>query len=106
MVKLGKKLLAPVLFYSSTNTIWFNVWLKNHLFKELPDDAAFIMNNSAFHKTTETQRLFKESPFELLYFPPYSPDFNPIEQDFAIMKRRMFLPTNTSLDQIICSYGS
>ena len=105
--KLGKKLLAPVLFDSSTNAIWFNDWLKNHLFKELPEGAVVIMDNAAFHKTAETQRLFKESSFELLYLPPYSPDFNPIERDFAIMKkRRMFLPTNTSLDQIIYSYGS
>ena len=107
VAKSGNRLLAPVLFEGSTNNIWFNDWLENHLFKELPPNATVIMDNAAFHKTKATRDLFENSSFNLLYLPPYSPDLNPIEQDFAIIKkRRQFAPTNTSLDHIIKSYGS
>ncbi|MEM1395294.1 MAG: IS630 family transposase, partial [Cyanobacteria bacterium P01_H01_bin.150] len=41
------------------------------------------------------------------FLPPYSPDFNKIEQDFAIIKkRRTYANPNTSLDDIIQSYGN
>lgn len=105
--KLGKKMLAPVLFEGSTNASWLNKWLKDSLFKELPENATVIMDNAAFHKTAETRKIFNESIFDLLYLPPYSPDFNPIEQDFAILKKlRMYAAPNTPLDEIIYSYGS
>lgn len=104
--KLGNKLLAPVLFEGSTNSLWFNDWLKNHLFKELPANATVIMDNAAFHKTKITRELFNNSGFNLLYLPPYSPDLNPIEQDFAIIKkRRQFAHKNITLDHIIKSFG-
>ena len=41
----------------------------------------------------------------MLFLPPYSPDFNPIEQDFAIIKkRRQFAPKGTTLESIIKMY--
>ncbi|MBX2834614.1 MAG: transposase, partial [Micavibrio sp.] len=37
--------------------------------------------------------------------PPYSPDFNPIEQTFgALKKRRQGMPPETTIDQLIMSY--
>ena len=42
-----------------------------------------------------------------LFLPPYSPDFNRIEQDFAIIKkRRIYSATGTSSDDIVKSYGN
>lgn len=100
--KWGKKLLAPVLFQGTTTGIWFNQWLTEHLFPELPPNATLIMDNAAFHKKPETRAIIEQSPFELLYLPPYSPDFNPIEQDFAGMKkRRQYAPPDTPLEVII-----
>lgn len=65
------------------------------------------MDNAAFHKTAETTKLFETSPFYLLYLPPYSPDLNPIEKDFANLKKnRQFVPQGSSLDQLVKEYGS
>ena len=104
--KSGKKLLAPVLFEGATNASWFNTWLQEHLFKELPEGATVIMDNAAFHKTPQTRKIFDQSLFHLLYLPPYSPDLNPIEKVFAnLKKRRQYAPTNTPLDHFVKSYG-
>ncbi len=86
--KWGKRLVAPVLFEGSTNAEWFNAWLEQHLFKELAPHSTLIMDNAAFHKTKETQKLINQAGHTLLFLPPYSPDFNPIEQDFATIKKR------------------
>lgn len=103
--KSGKKLLAPFLFDGNTDADWFNQWLEYHLFKELPKGATVIMDNASFHKTAKTRELFENSDFNLLFLPPYSPDFNPIEQDFAIMKKRKIYQ-NASLDEIVKMYNS
>ena len=103
---LGKQLVAPLLFTGSTTASLFNQWLQDCLFKELPEGATIVMDNAAFHKTAETTKLFENSPFDLLYLPPYSPDLNPIEQDFAILKKkRKVMSQGTTLDQLVASYG-
>jgi len=100
-------LLAPVLFEGSTNSKWFNEWLEKYLLPEIPENSIIIMDNAAFHKTLETRRIIENAKHNLIFLPPYSPDFNPIEQDFAnIKKRRQFSPPNTPLDHIIKSYGN
>ena len=103
--KQGRRLLAPILFEGSTNAILFNYWLENHLFKELAPDSTIIMDNATFHKTAQTRQLIEQAGHTLLFLPPYSPDFNPIEQDFAIMKRRrQFLPEDYTIDEVVRSY--
>ncbi len=58
-------------------------------------------------RTKETRALIQQAGHTLLFLPPDSPDFNPIEQDFAtIKKRRQYAPPGTPLDDIIQSYGN
>ena len=105
--KIGKKLLAPLLFNGSMNAACFNFWLKEMLLPSLPPNSLIILDNAAFHKTAETQKIIHDSTHELLFLPPYSPDFNPIEQDFAIIKKRLkFSNPAHSLDQVIKTYNS
>ena len=105
--KRGRQLLAPVLFEGATNANWFNQWLKYHLLPALSNPSVIILDNAAFHKTTPTLRIIDDSPHVLLFLPPYSPDFNPIENDFAILKkRRQFALPSSSLDLIINKYIS
>ncbi len=79
----GKRLLAPILFEGNTNATLFNYWLKSHLFAELAQGSTIIMDNATFHKTAATKRIIEQAGHSLLFLPPYSPDFNPIEGDFA-----------------------
>jgi putative transposase len=103
--KQGNKLLAPVLFQGSTNAKWFNEWLEHHLCKELSPGSTIIMDNAAFHKTKETKEIIERHQHHLLYLPKYSPDFNPIEKVFAVIKkRRQYAEPNTSLDYLVKTY--
>lgn len=104
--KQGKKILAPFLYEGSTTAVWFNKWLKEYLVPELPKNATVIMDNARFHKKKEIADILDQEAHQVLFLPPYSPDFNPIEQDFAILKKmRMHAPPETTLDSLIKSYG-
>lgn len=104
--KRGPELLAPVLYEGTTSADLFNEWLKEHLLKELRPGSTIIMDNAAFHRKADVTKIAKKAGHDVLFLPPYSPDFNPIEQDFAIIKKiRQYLPLDTPLDEIVKSYG-
>jgi len=44
------------------------------------------MDNLSSHKGARTRELIEAAGASLLYLPPYSPDFNPIENAFAKLK--------------------
>jgi transposase len=105
--KCGTKLLAPILFQGSTNSVLFNHWLEHHLLQELKTNSILILDNARFHNKNDIQRIAEIAGHIVLFLPPYSPDFNPIEQDFAtIKKRRIYASPGTTLDSIIQSYGN
>lgn len=62
----------------------------NELFEKLSDvnlnNVVFVMDNARFHHCTEIRSLIEENGHEILYLPPYSPFFNPIENLFSQWK--------------------
>ena len=101
------ELLAPVLYEGTTTAAWFNEWLENHLMKELKVKSTLIMDNAAFHKKSEITEIANQAGHNVLFLPPYSPDLNPIEKVFAVLKkRRTFAPENTSIDDIVKEYAN
>ena len=84
------KLLAPIYFEGSTDTVIFNTWIKDYLLSEIRNQKKIIiMDNASFNKNEETRRLIEEQGRTLLYLPPYSPDLNPIEQKWFHIKNKV-----------------
>jgi transposase len=56
---------------------------------------AFIMDNATWHKTFEVKDFCKKNNITLLFLPPYSPEYNPIERVWSFLKskvRQRFFP--------------
>ena len=53
-----------------------------------PGDVV-IMDNLSSHKRPAVRKAIRSVGARLLFLPPYSPDFNPIEQLFAKLKHLM-----------------
>ena len=48
-----------------------------------------VMDNLPAHKVEGVRSLLEAVGAELLYLPPYSPDFNPIEQAWSKIKQQL-----------------
>jgi transposase len=64
----------------------FNTWLEKILIPELPQNSVVIMDNAAFHKSSATKAILDNYGHTLEFLPPYSPDFNLIEQKWSQAK--------------------
>ena len=65
----------------------FCSFLKNKVFP-LCSHKYILMDNAKFHKTKLINDLFNNSNNKQLFIPPYSPQFNPIENVFGVIKNK------------------
>lgn len=79
------QLLAPLTFEGSCYRLLLELWLEQHLLPLLKPSQVVILDNASFHKGGRIRELIKAARYHLLYLPPYSPDFNPIERWWARM---------------------
>jgi transposase len=59
-----------------------------------------IMDNLAAHKVAGVRQLIESTGARLLYLPPYSPDFNPIEQAWSKIKQLLRSAKARSLEAL------
>jgi len=81
-------LFAVGLYDCSINGDFFHHWVENILLPELPRESVIVMDNVPFHKMEDTQDLIQKADHTILYLPPYSPNFNLIEQKWAWLKQK------------------
>ena len=81
--------LAPECYEHSMTGEKFELWMRNTLLKRVNAGKTIIMDNAAFHRKKRLMEICAQADVNLLFLPPYSPDFNPIEKDWANMKRAL-----------------
>ena len=64
----------------------FEGCLREMLLPTLGEGDVVVMDNLRVHKTDRVRELIEGAGAEVLYLPPYSPDFNPIEEAFSKIK--------------------
>ena len=78
--------VATALFDGATNGQRFRSYVYNTLVPVLKRGDTVILDNLPAHKVAGVRQAVEAAGARLLYLPPYSPDFNPIEQAFAKLK--------------------
>ena len=78
--------IAVECYRHSTDSACFEDWFENYFLKEIPKGYTAIMDNAKFHPKERLRELAR-GKVRLLFLPPYSPDYNPIEKPWANMKR-------------------
>ena len=101
----NNKYFAIECYKHSTDSIYFEDWFENNLLEEIPKGYTAIMDNARFHPK-ERLRKIARGKVRLLFLPPYSPDYNPIEKSWANMKGylRDNLHNYQSVDDAIYDY--
>lgn len=81
--------VAPLVVDGAINGELFLTWVRRQLTPALKPGDIVIMDNLAVHKVSGVHDALESIGVRLLYLPPYSPDFNPIEQIFAWFKAKL-----------------
>ena len=79
-------LIAPLALDGAMNGESFLAYVRQFLVPCLRRGDIVIMDNLSSYKIRGVREAIEAAGASLLYLPPYSPDFNPIEQAFAKLK--------------------
>jgi transposase len=97
--------IAPWVLDGPINRDAFETYVEKVLVPELPRGAIVIMDNLSSHKGTRVKELIEAAGAELRYLPPYSPDFNPIENAFAKLKALLRKASERTRDGLWSAIG-
>jgi transposase len=82
----SSELTAPCVIDGPMNGDAFLAYVEQVLAPTLRPGDTVILDNLSAHKVPGVREAIEVAGAMLLYLPPYSPDFNPIEQLFAKLK--------------------
>ena len=77
---------APFVFDGPIDRNAFETYIDKVPVPELVKGDTVVMDNLSSHKGPRVREMIEAAGATLLYLPPYSPDFNPIEMAFSKLK--------------------
>lgn len=80
------RLTAPMVVDGPMNGRVFREYVRQVLAPTLEPDDIVVMDNLSSHKAAGVREAIEAQGAMLVYLPPYSPDFNPIEQVYSKLK--------------------
>jgi transposase len=91
-------MVAPMVLDGPINGVWFQAYVEQVLVPELRPGDIVIMDNLGSHKGAGVRAAIEAAGARLLYLPPYSPDFNPIENAFSKLKALLRKAAERTID--------
>ena len=95
---------APMVLDGAMHGAAFLAYVEQVLAPELSQGDVVIMDNLPAHKPKAIRKAIERTGARLLFLPPYSPDYNPIEMAFSKLKaflRKTAARTKDDLDNAI-----
>ena len=99
-------LAAPCVLDGPINGQAFVAWVQQMLAPELRPGDIVVMDNLGSHKVHGVRQAVEAAGATLRYLPPYSPDFNPIEQVFAKLKGLLRRTAARNVESLWSSIGT
>jgi transposase len=97
------RLTAPCVFDGPINGECFRAYIQQLLAPVLKPGDIVVMDNLGSHKGKAVRQAITKAGARLLFLPPYSPDFNPIEQAFSKVKHWMRCAQKRTIEDA-CNY--
>lgn len=73
----------------SANQEVFRAYVQQILAPRLRRGDVVVVDNLSVHKDTESREIIESCGADLVFLPPYSPDFNPIEKMWSKVKNQL-----------------
>ena len=99
-------MIAPMVLDGPINGDWFEAYVAQVLVPELRPGDVVIMDNLSSHKRAAVKERIETAGATLRFLPPYSPDFNPIENAFAKLKALMRAKAERTITALWDTVGS
>jgi transposase len=91
---------APAVFDGPIDKASFRAYVEQVLVPTLRPGDVVVLDNLAVHKQPAVRTAIEAVGAHLRFLPPYSPDFNPIEQVFAKLKAFLRAARPRNYDQV------
>ena len=98
-------MVSPFVLDGPINRDAFETYIERVLVRSLRPDDIVIMDNLSSHKGRRVRDLIEAAGANLLYLPPYSPDFNPIENAFAKLKALLRKAAERTVESLWAAIG-
>lgn len=98
-------LIAPLVLDGPINGAAFRAWVDQALVPELRPGDIVVLDNLGSHKVAGIAEAIQATGAQLRYLPPYSPDYNPIEQVFAKLKTLLRKAAMRTVDTLWSTIG-
>ena len=98
-------MIAPFVLDGPINRDAFETYVDKVLVCELRPGDIVIMDNLSSHKGPRVREMIEAVGAKLLHLPPYSPDFNPIENAFAKLKALLRKAAERTVDGLWNAIG-
>ena len=82
-------MVAPLVIDGPINGEWFEAYVAQVLVPTLKPGDVVILDNLSSHKRPAARALIEAAGATMVFLPPYSPDFNPIEKAFSKLKAHL-----------------
>lgn len=79
-------IIQSLVFEDALDGALFTQWIRDRLLPVLTPGTAIVLDNLSVHRTAEARAAVEAAHCRLVFLPPYSPDFNPIELGFSKLK--------------------
>jgi transposase len=98
-------MVAPMVLDGPINGELFRTYVEEVLVPTLRPGDVVIVDNLGSHKGAAVRTAIEAAGASLLYLPPYSPDFNPIEHAFAKLKAMLRKAAARTIDALWATIG-
>ena len=94
-----------VVFEGATDRRACEAFVEQFLVPSLRRGQVVVRDNLSAHKGERVRQLIEGKGCRLLFLPPYSPDFNPIELAFAKLKTRLRRVAARTFEALVAAIG-
>lgn len=97
---------APMVLDGPMDNEAFLVYVREFLCPTLKPGDIVIADNLGSHKNDDVRKTIEAAGATILYLPPYSPDFNPIEMLFSKLKALLTKAAHRTVDALWNEIGT
>jgi len=98
-------IIAPLAYKGTLNGEFFSAYVKECLAPVMKRGDTLMLDNLSSHKVKDALRPLYDKGIKVVFLPPYSHDFNPIEQAWSKIKSYLRKVKTRALDELFFAIG-